>query len=195
MRCMPNGRGLNGCPKSQRRGNHILRVLTLYCGNTPQCYQRLLYRAQLNTYTGYLRHFSEPHSAPVYGQYDQTQGSLFWPITGQFILANRRAGWPAEIWIERERVELWTLIDDSPGRLTSIRSERKLLRGERCWVASWIGQLTSPSGMESCYISSSSAPWWIRRTPPGSPLPAPIFGGSRCYKPSVSALLLVPTGT
>jgi hypothetical protein len=31
--------------------------------------------------------------------------------------------------------------------------------------------------------------------PPGGPLAATMFGGYRCYNPSVSALLLVPPGT
>jgi len=32
---------------------------------------------------------------------------------------------------------------------------------------SWIGRVISPSGTESCYISSSSAPWWITRATRG----------------------------
>jgi len=53
----------------------------------------------------------------------------------------------------------------------------------------------SPSGTESCYISSSSAPCWITRAPREGPLPAPITGSYRCYNPSVFVLLLVPAGT
>jgi len=43
-----------------------------------------------------------------------------------------------------------------------------------------MGRVISPSGKESCYISSSSFPWWIMRAPLGGPPPAPMSGGYRC---------------
>jgi len=48
---------------------------------------------------------------------------------------------------------------------------------------------------ECCYISSSSAPWWITRARRVGPLPAPMYGGYRCDNPSVFTLLIVPHGT
>ena len=68
---------------------------------------------------------------------------------------------------------------DSPGRLTSIRSGRKMLKGWVCWVPSWTGEVMFPSGTESCYTNSSSTPWWIMRAPHGGPLPASTSGGWR----------------
>ena len=46
--------------------------------------------------------------------------------------------------------------------------------------------------MESCYISSSSAPWWTTRGPHGSPLPIPIVWKlhvlqSKCLRLAIGA--------
>jgi hypothetical protein len=82
-----------------------------------------------------------------------------------------------------------------PDSHPSIRSVRKLLRGWVRWVPSSIARVIYPSGTESCYIISSSAPWWIMLAPRGGPLPASMSGDYRCYNPSAFALLLVPLGT
>jgi len=52
-----------------------------------------------------------------------------------------------------------------------------------------------PIRTQSCYISSSSGPWWTMRAPRRGPLPAPMSGSYRRYNPSVFASLLVPPGT
>jgi len=56
-------------------------------------------------------------------------------------------------------------------------------------------QRISPSGTQSCYRSSSSAPWWTTRVSHGGPLPAPTSRGCRCCNPSVFASLRVTFGT
>jgi len=76
-------------------------------------------------------------------------------------------------WVDTSLYLAAALDNGSPGRLTSIRSERKLLKGWVCWVPSWTGEVISPSGTESCYTSSSSALWWIMCAPLGGPLFSP----------------------
>ena len=79
----------------------------------------------------------------------------------------------------------WPQIHGSPGRLTSMRSGRKLLKGWVCCVPFWTGEAISPSGTESCCTYSSSAPWWIMRPPHGGSKAAGITiqVSSTCYGP------------
>jgi len=113
--------------------------------------------------------------------------TAFYPApTGNTFRGTNRMGWH----------------NSSPGsdprytvHLTSIRSDRKLHRAWVCWVPSWTWEVISPSETVTWYISSSSAPWWITRTPNWGPPPAPTSGCCRCYKPSVFALLRVHPGT
>jgi hypothetical protein len=80
-------------------------------------------------------------------------------------------------------------------RITSIRSARELPKVWACWVPSRTGEVISPSGTESCYTSSSSAPWWTMRAPLGGPPPAPTSEGCMYYNLSVFASLPVLLGT
>jgi len=89
----------------------------------------------------------------------------------------------------------WPFTNDLPGRLKSNRWAGELLKGWACWVLSWTEVVIYPSETEFCYRSSSSAPWWNMRTPPGGSLRAHMSGGCRCYNPSVFALLRMPFGT
>jgi len=76
-------------------------------------------------------------------------------------------------------IVMWGMpkIHDSPGRLPSIKPGRELLEGWVFRVPSWVRRMIFPSETESCYTSSSSAPWWIKRAPRAGLLPSPMSGG------------------
>jgi len=93
-------------------------------------------------------------------------------------------------WVETTRY-LWVTLDK---RLTwsphIVQVRKKTAQRMGMLVPSWTGRVICPSGAECCYISSSSAPWWVMSAPRGVPLPAPISVGYIWNSSSLFALLL-----
>jgi len=54
-------------------------------------------------------------------------------------------------------------------------------------------EVISPTWTDSCFIGSSSAPWWMKLNPHGCPLNATTSGCWWCHNPSVFALLRKPS--
>jgi hypothetical protein len=130
------------------------------------CQQRIEELAE--TFARTVRRFNQFRPVTLYGE------SIRWGDTTCYLVAtlDKRLTWTPHIgWVS--------------GRTT----QRMGFQGP-----SWRG-LNSQSGMDFCCTSSLFAPWWTRRAPSGSPLPAPMSGDYRCCNPSVFALSLAPLGT
>jgi hypothetical protein len=74
------------------------------------------------------------------------------------------------------------------------QTEKKQLKDWACFAPYLIWEVSCPSEMACCFISSSSVLWWLVHARSGDPLLAATFGSCKCCNPIVFILRLTNLG-